>query len=78
MSALREYQNLPDRLRTPAHLRHQENALQALRARGPVELCCLCGGPVTRHPREPLILFHDNATGWYAGRQMDHDAEVAS
>ena len=41
------------------------------------EVCRECGGPVRRHPADAFIVLHDNATGWYAGRQMDHDAEVA-
>jgi hypothetical protein len=40
-------------------------------------VCRACGGPVRRHPREPFIALHDNRTSWYAGRQVDHDAEVA-
>ena len=35
--------------------------------------CVKCGGPVKQHAKEPFFWLHDNSTGWYAGRQMDHD-----
>lgn len=39
--------------------------------RTPPMRCAGCGGPV--EVREGVVL-HTNKTGWYAGRQMDHDA----
>ncbi|HSG20498.1 MAG TPA: hypothetical protein VLA31_06980 [Burkholderiaceae bacterium] len=35
--------------------------------------CAICGGPVVL--REGIAM-HTNETGWYAGRQMDHEAVV--
>jgi hypothetical protein len=39
-------------------------------------VCKHCGGPVGALRLADHYL-HDNATEWYAGKQMDHDAEVA-
>ena len=37
--------------------------------------CAVCGGPVTEVRGGLGVLWlHDNSTGWYAGRQTDHDA----
>ena len=36
--------------------------------------CCVCGGPIVSHARRLPIWMHDNSGGWYAGRQIDHDA----
>lgn len=43
--------------------------------------CSVCGGPVVmyldpKHPKSETFWQHDNSSGWYAGRQMDHTAEV--
>lgn len=41
------------------------------------ERCIYCGGPVREHARGKGVWLHDNSSGWYAGREMTHDAEVA-
>ncbi len=36
--------------------------------------CCQCGGPIVSRSACFPIWMHDNSGGWYAGREMDHDA----
>lgn len=36
--------------------------------------CCVCGGPIVSHARRLPVWMHDNSGGWYAGREIDHDA----
>jgi hypothetical protein len=39
----------------------------------PARRCGKCGGPIKVTPNG--YWCHDNSGSWYAGRQMDHDAE---
>lgn len=54
--------------------RHKKAPYRMMSANG-VFLCKHCSGPLKK-VNDSGFFLHDNSTSWYAGRQMDHDAEV--